>query len=196
MGCGILFLFQAFFFVSVLWTIYLQHYIGFTAFQTGLISIPFGGLIILSAIYSGKAYDKYGINKPLRLGLMITLVGFLQMLFLLPHYRLWSLLFADACSSAAAFYITSPIRTYAIQRAGVENKGLTNAFLSWCRQIGGTLGLAILTLVQNLGLQFAKSKHYSEKQAYFHGFYWAMVTVTLFVLFAFMLSFLLKEKRG
>ena len=113
--------------------------------------------------------------------------------FLLPIMPLTSVLIAYGCLYFGGTFITTPIRTYAIQSAAGQNKGLINAMLSSCRQTGGVLGLAALSLLQTAGFEHARSHGISSHQAYFQGFYWSMIGAAVIIALAFILSFKIKQ---
>ncbi len=166
----ILFFFQAIFLSSTFFSIYLQNYLGFTPMLAGALATPFGLLIALSAPLSGKIYDFYGVRMPLFLGLIILFIGFWQTIFLLPSFPLWALLFANACLSISLFLITGSIRAYVLQGAPAHNKGLASAILSSSRQIGGTIGISLFTLLQTYGMNSARLTGETVRHSYFYGF--------------------------
>ena len=133
-------MFGVFFFVSL----YMQNILGYSAVQAGAAFLPMTILIILLAPVAGRASDRIGSRWLMTAGMTLLAV---QLLY-------FSQLGADATSGTscpgsliggAGMSLTmTPSAAAATRAVPVEKAGVGSAVLNACRQVGGSIGIALM----------------------------------------------------
>ena len=133
-------MFGVFFFVSL----YMQNVLGYSAVQAGAAFLPMTILIILLAPVAGKASDRIG-SRWLMTGGM-TLVALQLVLFsqLGSDSTFWALLPALMIGGVGMSLTMTPSAAAAVRAVPVEKSGVGSAVLNAFRQVGGSLGVALM----------------------------------------------------
>ena len=133
-------MFGVFFFVSL----YIQNILGWTPTQAGASFLPMTVLIILVAPIAGKASDRIGSRWLMGAGM--TLVG----ISLLLYQRVgldsdfWTLLPAMLLGGVGMAMTMSPMTAAAMHSVPVDKAGVGSGVLNSVRQLGGSLGIALM----------------------------------------------------
>ena len=133
-------MFGVFFFVSL----YIQNILGWTPTQAGASFLPMTVLIILVAPIAGKASDRIGSRWLMGAGM--TLVG----ISLLLYQRVgldsdfWTLLPAMLLGGVGMAMTMSPMTAAAMHSVPVDKAGVGSGVLNSFRQLGGSLGIALM----------------------------------------------------
>jgi len=133
-------MFGVFFFVSL----YIQNILGWTPTQAGASFLPMTILIILVAPLAGKASDRIGSRWLMGAGM--TLVG----ISLLLYQRVgldstfWTLLPAMLLGGVGMALTMSPMTAAAMHSVPVDKAGVGSGVLNSFRQLGGSLGIALM----------------------------------------------------
>ncbi|HTZ05419.1 MAG TPA: MFS transporter, partial [Gaiellaceae bacterium] len=133
-------MFGVFFFVSL----YVQNILGWTPTQAGASFLPMTILIILVAPLAGKASDRIGSRWLMGAGM--TLVG----ISLLLYQRVgldstfWTLLPAMLLGGVGMALTMSPMTAAAMHSVPVDKAGVGSGVLNSFRQLGGSLGIALM----------------------------------------------------
>jgi EmrB/QacA subfamily drug resistance transporter len=130
--------------VTVFWAIYFQNVLGFTPTQAGMLSLLSNLPIILAAPLGGHLLDKQGPRIPIVIGFCLiggSLVWFLQNL---EVRNLWVLLSIFIPFGFGVPFIFTPSFTTAMGEQPPQRRGLVSGTVSTVRQLGGTLGIAVL----------------------------------------------------
>ena len=133
-------MFGVFFFVSL----YMQNILGYSAVETGAAFLPMTVLIILAAPIAGRASDRFGSRWLLTAGM--TLVG-LHLLYLSRmglETTFWDLLPAFLVGGVGMSLTMTPSAAAAIRSVPVAKSGVGSAVLNAFRQVGGSLGIALM----------------------------------------------------
>ncbi|HEY7379588.1 MAG TPA: MFS transporter [Gaiella sp.] len=133
-------MFGVFFFVSL----YMQNILGYSAVQAGAAFLPMTVLIILIAPIAGKASDRLG-SRWLMTGGM-TLIGIQLVYFsqLGADATFWRLLPALVVGGAGMALTMTPGAAAATRSVPVEKAGVGSAVLNAFRQVGGSMGIALI----------------------------------------------------
>lgn len=148
--------------------IYLQNSLGYTPLQAGLVFLPVGLLLGITAPFAGMFADRYDARVPIALGL--TLLGW-------TVYRFSSLtLFTERPDIVLPLYVRgvamgllfSPLTTVAISEISNRNMAQASGLVNVIRQIGGSFGVAIFgtiltrRTILHAGLYGQQMDQYSE----------------------------------
>jgi len=137
-------LFGIFFFL----TLYLQQVLGFSASQTGVAFLPLSLTCIGASAVASRLVDRFMSKPVLVAGLLITTGGFVLLTTLSTHGDYWG----QVVPAMIMFGVGPGISFVAVTIAGTsgvapEDSGLASGLLNTTQQVGGALGLAILSAV-------------------------------------------------
>jgi EmrB/QacA subfamily drug resistance transporter len=147
-------MFGVFFFVSL----YLQNILGYSATQAGASFLPMTVLIILIAPIAGRMSDRIGSRWLMGAGM--TLVGVSLLIFsrLDADSTFWNLFPGLVVGGIGMALAMTPTTAAAMGSVPVDKAGVGSAVLNSMRQVGGSLGIAIM------GAIVASEIHASSRQ--------------------------------
>src|SRR5215218_4295 len=161
-------------------TLYIQRVLGFGPLKAGLAFLPFTAGIMVSAGIASAFTPRIGVRPVATVGMLLSAAGLLLLARmpvdgsyttdLLPSILLTSL------GMGAVFMPLTLVATTGLEN---EDQGLASGLFNTSQQIGGALGLAILSTV---AASQADSFAGSQAEALVHGFHWAFAGSALFVL--------------
>src|SRR3954463_13119870 len=137
-------LFGMFFFC----TLYLQQVLGYSALRTGLAYLPFSVTLIGASALASRLVDRFTPKPVLSAGLLVSTAGFVLLTLVDGH--------ADYASHVLPAMVVIglglgmsfvPITIAATNGVAAEDSGLASGLLNTTQQVGGSLGLAVLSAV-------------------------------------------------
>jgi EmrB/QacA subfamily drug resistance transporter len=133
-------MFGVFFFVSL----YMQNVLGYSAVQAGAAFLPMTLLIILVAPMAGRTADRFGSRGLMTVGM--TLIALQLALFsqLGADASFWQLLPSLLIGGVGMALTMTPSAAAATRAVPVEKAGVGAAVLNSARQVGGTMGIAVM----------------------------------------------------
>jgi EmrB/QacA subfamily drug resistance transporter len=144
MGLVGLAMFGIFFFNSL----YLQNVLGYSAIKTGAAFLPMTVLIILVAPVAGKFTDRLGPRWLMGAGMTLLTGSLLLFGTLDERSSFWNILPALLVGGFGMAITMAPTTTAAMSSVPVDKAGVGSAVINSMRQVGGSLGIAIMgTLV-------------------------------------------------
>jgi predicted MFS family arabinose efflux permease len=140
-------LFSMFFFN----TLYVQRVLGFSPLEAGFAFVPFTAGVIIGAGLSQKLVPALGAREVPLIGSMLGALGLLLFLRLTPDSSyVTDLLPGILLTSVGMGLVFVPITLIATSGVPVDDAGLASGLFNTAQQIGGALGLALLsTLATN-----------------------------------------------
>ena len=168
-------MFGVFFFISL----FMQNVLGYTAVRAGAAFLPMTILIILIAPIAGKASDRLG-SRWLMTGGM-TLVGFSLLIFaqLQPDSSYVSLLPGMVLGGLGMAITMTPMTAAALSSVPVDKAGVGSGMLNTFRQVGGSLGIAVMGAILASGSNAALSGGATQQEAFIDGLHNALYTAAL-----------------
>ena len=133
-------MFGVFFFVSL----YMQNVLGYSAVQAGAAFLPMTLIIILVAPVAGRASDRYGSRWLMTVGMVLLGVQLLYLSQLGPDATFWNLLPGFAVGGIGMALSMTPTAAAATRAVPVDKSGVGAAVLNAMRQVGGSLGIALM----------------------------------------------------
>jgi EmrB/QacA subfamily drug resistance transporter len=133
-------MFGVFFFVSL----YMQNVLGYSAVQAGAAFLPFTILVILVAPIAGRASDRFGSRWLLTAGMTLLGIQLLYFSQLGPHADFWNLLPGMLIGGVGMSLTMTPSAAAATRAVPVAKAGVGAAVLNACRQVGGSVGIALM----------------------------------------------------
>jgi EmrB/QacA subfamily drug resistance transporter len=136
-------MFGVFFFVSL----YMQNILGYSAVQTGAAFLPMTILIILIAPIAGRASDRIGSRGLMTAGMILIAVHLVYFSTLTESSSFWNLLPALMIGGVGMGLTMTPSAAAATRSVPVDKAGVGSAVLNSARQVGGTMGIAVMGAV-------------------------------------------------
>jgi EmrB/QacA subfamily drug resistance transporter len=137
-------LFAIFFFL----TLYMQQVLHFTPLQAGFAYLPFTIGIMVASGVGAFLVNRAGVKWLLVAGLLIMAAGLLLMVRLPVHGTYTAdVLPAFIVTALGAGMVFLPMTNAAISGADRDDAGLASALLNTAQQVGGAVGLALLSTI-------------------------------------------------
>ncbi len=128
-------------------TLYLQDVRHLSAFHAGLYTLPVAAMLLIFAPLSGRIIGSRGTRGPLVLGGVLIVAGVVMLTGLTPHTSIAVLLVSYTLFGIGVGLVNPPITNTAISGMPPAQAGVAAAVASTSRQVGSTLGIAVLGAV-------------------------------------------------
>jgi EmrB/QacA subfamily drug resistance transporter len=171
-------MFGVFFFISL----YVQNVLGYSPTKAGAIFLPMTVLIILIAPISGKLSDRVGSRWLMGAGMTILGVSLLLYQRIGLHTGFWSLLPQLVLGGVGMALVMSPMTSAAMGSVPTDKAGVGSGVLNSFRQVGGSLGIALMGAILLTYQHPTKSKVVAAQQ-FVNGLHAALL-VSAFIAFA------------
>ncbi len=146
-------------------TLYLQDVRGLSPLDAGLYMLPMAGMLLIFSPLSGRLVGTYGARPSLVAAAVALIVGALMLTGLTPTTPTAYLLLAYFVFGIGVGLVNPPITNTAVSGMPAEQAGVAAAVASTSRQVGVTLGVAVIgaicggTLAGGIGKSFAAATH-------------------------------------
>jgi EmrB/QacA subfamily drug resistance transporter len=171
-------------------TLYIQRVLGYGPLKAGVAFLPFTAGIMISAGIASNLATRIGVRPVTAVGMLLTIAGMLYF-GRMPVDGSYAadVLPGIAMASLGMGAVFMPLTLVATTGLHDEDQGLASGIFNTSQQIGGALGLAILSTIA------AGRSHGSGPAQLVHGFHYAFVGASLFVLGALVATLALLRKR-
>jgi len=136
-------MFGIFFFNSL----FFQRVIGYSAIQTGAIFLPMTVLIMFVAPLAGKFSDRVGSRWLMATGMLLLTASLLSFAQLDVGSNFWNVLPALLLGGVGMGLVMTPTTAAAMGSVPVAKAGVGSAVINSMRQVGGSLGIAVMGAV-------------------------------------------------
>ncbi|MCE9619514.1 MAG: MFS transporter [Planctomycetes bacterium] len=131
-------------------SIYAQSVLGFDPLMAGASLLPMLAPVILVIHFAGRLYDRVGVRRPALIGTLLCTIGMATQAFAAPLgaypplsiYPLLAL--GMAILGTGIGFVMSPVNTDSMSRVAPAQRGQVSGLVQTLRQIGGTLGVAVV----------------------------------------------------
>jgi EmrB/QacA subfamily drug resistance transporter len=185
-------LFGVFFFCSL----YLQQVLGYNALKTGVAYLPLTLTAIVASGLASRAVDRFTAKPVLVGGLLVGTVGFALFARLSAHGdyagQVLPAMIVVGIGLGMSFV---PITIAATSGVAAEDSGLASGLLNTTQQVGGSLGLAVLSAVSTSRVTSALDGGSPLPAALTHGFTGAFTVSAILCAAAAVLAIVLVPGR-
>ena len=129
----------------VLLPLYLQTLMGYPAYNSGLALSPRGIGALLFTPLAGHLTTKTDPRRLLVVGLILGSITMFQLSGLNLYAGFWDILWAQVLQGVALSFLFIPLMTLAMARIPPERMGNATSIFNLMRNIGGSVGIAIMT---------------------------------------------------
>jgi EmrB/QacA subfamily drug resistance transporter len=174
-------------------TLYIQQVLGYGPLKAGLAFLPFTAGVIVSAGTAAQLAPRLGVRQVAVFGMVLVIAG-LGLLTQLPVHGSYvvNVLPAMLLTALGMGSVFMPLTLVATTGLDDADQGLASGLFNTSQQIGGALGLAVLTTV---AASATKSAGGDRTHALVQGFHWAYGVGVLFVLAAMTALLALLRRR-
>ncbi|GAB6183842.1 DHA2 family efflux MFS transporter permease subunit [Thermodesulfovibrio hydrogeniphilus] len=142
----------------ILLPIYVQSLMGYTAYLAGLVLGPAGIVQLLAFPISGKISDKLNPKIPLAFGIIMCAYStYLMSLFNLQA-DFWSFVYPRAVLALGMAFVITPLAVMTVAFIPKEKMQDATPLSAVIRNIGGSVGTAIVTTIVSQRAQFHQSR--------------------------------------
>jgi MFS family permease len=185
-------LFGMFFFC----TLYLQQVLSYSALKTGLLYLPFSVMLIGGSATASRLVDRFTSKPVLLTGLFISTIGFVLLTRISGHSDYAShVLPAIVVLGIGLGLSFVPITISATNGVPASESGLASGLLNTTQQVGGALGLAILSSVSTSRITSALDSGSPVSAALTHGFKGAFIVSAGLCALGFVTALVLLPRR-
>jgi EmrB/QacA subfamily drug resistance transporter len=179
-------MFAMFFFNSL----YIQKILGFGPLKAGVSFLPFtAGVMISAGLASGLA-PRIGVRPVAAVGMVLTVIGMILFARMpVDGSYATDVLPGMIVGSLGMGAIFMPLTLVATTGLEDEDQGLASGLFNTSQQVGGALGLAILTTIAT------SHTHGVSAAAQVHGFHWAFAGAGVLVALSLVVMVALLRKR-
>src|SRR3954467_9549594 len=185
-------LFCVFFFCSL----YLQQVLGYNALKTGVAYLPLSLTVISSSALASRVVDRFTPKRVLVCGLLVATVGFTLFTRLQGQGdyagRVLPAMVVMGVGLGMSFV---PITIAATSGVAREDSGLASGLLNTTQQVGGSLGLAVLSAVSTSRITSALHGGSTVPAALTHGFTAAFTVSAILCAVAAVVGLVLLPRR-
>ncbi|MGI8579231.1 MAG: DHA2 family efflux MFS transporter permease subunit [Solirubrobacteraceae bacterium] len=190
-------LFSMFFFISL----YLQQVLGFSALKSGLSYLPLSVGIILAAGAASQLVTRIGPKPVLAAGMTFVAVGLLLFTSVRPNGSFTGDVLLPSVIVAIGLGLSFvPLTIAAVAGVAEHETGLASGLINTAQQVGGALGLAILSTVANSKIESVMSAAHgsaaARRGALAEGFGTAFTVGAGFAIFGMILTLLFVKGTG
>ena len=153
-------MFGVFFFVSL----YMLNVLGYSAVQAGAAFLPMTLLVIVVAPLAGRVSDHVGSRWLLTGGMTIVAAQLLYLSRLGVHEHYWTLVPAMLLGGIGVPAVLTPATAAGLSGVPVDKAGVGSAVLNTSRQVGGSMGIALIGAI--MAHEIAGSR---SPEAFVHG---------------------------
>jgi EmrB/QacA subfamily drug resistance transporter len=181
-------LFSMFFFISL----YMQQVLGYSAIHAGLSYLPLALTIIATAGIGSQLVTKFGYKPVLAVGLLFIFAGLLWFSRISVGGGFTTDILGPSLLAAAGLGFSFVTTTIAAV-SGVEEHeaGLASGLINTSQQVGGALGLAVLSTIATTHAEDAVASGTNVPQALTDGFQYAFLGGAAIAAVGFVLTLVL-----
>src|SRR3954471_13247434 len=148
-------MFGTFFYVSL----YMQQVLGYSPVQTGASFLPLTLLIIVIAPRAGALTDKVGSRWLVGFGMTLLAVMLFYYSQLGANESFWKILPGLLVGGIGMGSTMTPVTAAAMSAVAVDKAGIGSAVLNSARQVGGSLGIAVMGAIVASASDFLTGFH-------------------------------------
>ncbi|MBV8065401.1 MAG: MFS transporter [Actinobacteria bacterium] len=171
-------MFGVFFYVSL----YVQQVLGYSPTQAGAAFLPWTLLIILLAPQTGRLSDRFGPRPFVTTGLILIAGALFLFSRLGVHESFWSLLPAMILGGLGSAGAMAPTTAAAMASVRPDKAGVGSAVLNSMRQVGGSLGIAVMGAIVAAGVSSSLASGHTHTEAFVNGFQHATLVAAIIAL--------------
>ncbi len=164
-------------------TLYMQQVLGYSPLEAGVAFLATAGTTIPAAAVSQGLVTRIGVKPVMTFGLLCMSFSYLWFTQLPPDGTFWTNLFIPFFTSGIGLaFIFIPISLSALSVVDSEIAGVSSGLLNTSQQIGGALGVAIMSTIATTHAETLLEEGNPPPIAFTSGYNWAFWVAAGFML--------------
>ena len=169
---------STFFYVSL----YMQNVLGYSPVESGAAFLPLTLLFILVAPRAGRLSDRFGSRALVATGMALISIMLVYYSQLGAGASFWTLLPGLVFGGVGMGMTMTPTTAAAMSAVPVAKAGVGSAVLGSMRQVGGSVGVAVMGAILAAGQSSSLRAGDSPRIAYLNGFHDSVTVAALLAL--------------
>ncbi len=160
----------------------MQQILGYSPGQAGASFLPWTLLIILIAPQAGRRSDRFGPRRFVTSGMVVLAASMFVFSRLGLGASFWELLPGMLLGGVGTGFAMAPTTAAAMSSVRPEKAGVGSAVLNSMRQVGGSLGIAVMGAIVASGISTSLAAGHSRPVAFVSGYHHALDVSALIAL--------------
>jgi EmrB/QacA subfamily drug resistance transporter len=184
-------MFGVLFFVSL----YLQNILRYSPIEAGAAFMPMTVLIMVIAPIAGRTSDRIGSRWLMTVGMTLVAIALFLLSRLTVNSSYPNLALPMVIAGIGMATAMSPTTAAAMTSVPAAKAGIGSAVLNSFRQVGGSLGVALLGAILTTGIRTARQAGQAPPEAFMHGFTEALRVASVIAFGAAVFAMLIIRRR-
>lgn len=178
---------------TIIFPLYYQGVLKVSPFVSGMSLVP--GAVFLSILnpLSGKLADKIGFKPTMLVGMFMIIIGWVAGLTVLNHLSLLGMIICAMVIEGGNAFVMMPAVTLGANALPDELVPHGTAVITTVRQVLGSAGVTISTLILTIATTNALQRGSSAQVASLHGYHLVFIGMIITELIGLVLAFMLKN---
>jgi EmrB/QacA subfamily drug resistance transporter len=178
-------LFSGFF----LLTLYMQQVLGYSPLEAGFAFLATAGTVVVAAAFAQALVTRLGVKPVMTTGLTLLALSYFWYTRMPADGSYWVDLFpAYFASGIGLAFVFIPLSLAALSGVTEQVAGVASGLLNTSQQIGGALGVAIISTISTTHAENLLADGVPRPEALTEGFQWAFWVITSFAVAGALIS--------
>ena len=177
-------------------TLYMQGVLGYSPLKAGVAFLATAGTTIPAAALSQALVTRVGVKPVMMTGLLLMTFSYTWFTQLPPDGTFWKHLFIPYLASGFGLaFLFIPLSLAALTVVEDRIAGISSGLLNTSQQIGGALGVAIMSTIATTHSDTLLKEGKSQAEAFTSGYNWAFWVAAGFMLLGFVITLVVLRNR-
>ncbi len=178
---------------TIIFPLYYQGVLKASPFVSGMALVPGAAFLSILNPLSGKLADKIGFKPTMLVGMFMIIIGWVAGLIVLNHLSLLGMILCAMVIEGGNAFVMMPAVTLGANALPDELVPHGTAVITTVRQVLGSAGVTISTLILTVATTNALQRGSSTQVASLHGYHLVFIGMIITELIGLILAFMLKN---
>lgn len=178
---------------TIIFPLYYQGVLKVSPFVSGMALVPGAAFLSILNPLSGKLADKIGFKPTMLVGMFMIIIGWVAGFIVLNHLSLLGMILCAMVIEGGNAFVMMPAVTLGANALPDELVPHGTAVITTVRQVLGSAGVTISTLILTVATTNALQRGSSAQVASLHGYHLVFVGMIITELIGLVLAFMLKN---
>ncbi len=178
---------------TIIFPLYYQGVLKVSPFVSGMALVPGAAFLSILNPLSGKLADKIGFKPTMLVGMFMIIIGWVAGLIVLNHLSLLGMILCAMVIEGGNAFVMMPAVTLGANALPDELVPHGTAVITTVRQVLGSAGVTISTLILTVATSNALQRGSSAQVASLHGYHLVFIGMIITELIGLVLAFMLKN---
>ena len=178
---------------TIIFPLYYQGVLKVSPFVSGMALVPGAAFLSILNPLSGKLADKIGFKPTMLVGMFMIIIGWVAGLIVLNHLSLLGMILCAMVIEGGNAFVMMPAVTLGANALPDELVPHGTAVITTVRQVLGSAGVTISTLILTVATTNALQRGSSAQVASLHGYHLVFIGMIVTELIGLVLAFMLKN---